>query len=114
MGEKLPYACGGVVVAGALYLVLALLIKAIGVRKVMRFLPPVVTGPIIICIGLSLAPTAISNASSNWLLAVIALVTIIAFNIWGKGMFKIIPILMGVIISYAAALLLKKRRLVDE
>ena len=94
MGEKLPYACGGIVVAGALYLVLALLIKLIGVKKVMRFLPPVVTGPMIICIGLSLAPSAVSNASTNWLLAFIALGTIIIFNIWGKGMFKIIPILM--------------------
>lgn len=106
MGEKLPYACGGIVVAGALYLVLALIIKLIGIKKVMKFLPPVVTGPIIICIGLSLAPSAVSNASTNWLLAIIALGTIIIFNIWGKGMFKIIPILMGVVISYAAALIL--------
>lgn len=106
MGEKLPYACGGIVVAGLLYLVLALIIKLIGVKKVMRFLPPVVTGPIIICIGLSLAPSAVSNASTNWLLALIALGTIIIFNIWGKGMFNIIPILMGVVISYAAALIL--------
>ena len=106
MGEKLPYACGGIVVAGFLYLALALVIKLIGIKKVMRYLPPVVTGPIIICIGLSLAPSAISNASTNWLLALIALGTIIVFNIWGKGMFKIIPILMGVAISYGAALLL--------
>ena len=105
MGEKLPYACGGIVVAGALYLVLALIIKLIGVKKVMRFLPPVVTGPIIICIGLSLAPSAVSNASTNWLLAVIAFGTIVIFNIWGKGMFKIIPILMGVVISYVAAII---------
>lgn len=106
MGEKLPYACGGIVVAGAMYLVLALVIKLIGVKKVMRFLPPVVTGPMIICIGLSLAPSAVSNASTNWLLAIIALGTIIVFNIWGKGMFKIIPILMGVIISYVVAIIL--------
>ena len=106
MGEKLPYACGGIVVAGVLYLILALIIRLIGIKKVMRYLPPVVTGPIIICIGLSLAPSAISNASTNWLLALIALGTIIVFNLWGKGMFKIIPILMGVVISYAAALLL--------
>lgn len=106
MGEKLPYACGGIVVAGALYLALALVIKLIGIKKVMKFLPPVVTGPIIICIGLSLAPSAVSNASTNWLLAIIALGTIIIFNIWGKGMFKIIPILMGVVISYVAALIL--------
>ena len=103
-GEKLPYACGGIVVAGLLYLVLALIIKLIGVKRVMRYLPPVVTGPIIICIGLSLAPSAIGNASQNWLLALIALGTVIIFNIWGMGMFRIIPILMGIIISYAAAL----------
>ncbi|MCD7752149.1 MAG: uracil-xanthine permease family protein [Lachnospiraceae bacterium] len=107
MGEKLPYACGGVVVAGLLYLVLALIIKVLGVKKVMRFLPPVVTGPIIICIGLSLAPSAVSNASTNWFLAIIAFAVIVVFNIWGKGMFKIIPILMGVVISYAVALIMQ-------
>ncbi len=104
-GEKLPYACGGIVVAGLLYLVLALIVKAVGIKRVMRFLPPVVTGPIIICIGLSLAPSAVSNASTNWVLALIALVVIVVFNIWGKGMFRIIPILMGVVISYACALI---------
>ncbi|MCI5620577.1 MAG: uracil-xanthine permease family protein [Lachnospiraceae bacterium] len=106
MGEKLPYACGGIVVAGALYLVLALVIKLVGVKKVMRFLPPVVTGPIIICVGLSLAPSAVSNASTNWLLAIIALVVIVIFNIWGKGMFRIIPILLGVVIAYVVALVM--------
>ncbi len=105
-GEKLPYATGGIVVAGLLYLVLALIIKLVGIEKVMKYLPPVVTGPIIICIGLSLAPSAIGNASTNWLLAFIALATVIIFNIWGKGMWKIIPILMGVVISYAVALIL--------
>ena len=75
--EKLQYACGGIVVAGLLYLALALIIKVVGVKKVMRFLPPVVTGPIIVCIGLNLAPSAVSNASSNWVLALIALGTII-------------------------------------
>ncbi len=102
-GEKLPYACGGIVISGIMYLILALIIKAVGIHRVMRFLPPVVTGPIIICIGLSLAPSAVTNASSNWLLAIIALAVIIIFEIWGKGMFKIIPILMGVVISYACA-----------
>ena len=104
--EKLQYACGGIVVAGLLYLVLALLVKVVGVRKVMRFLPPVVTGPIIICIGLNLAPSAVSNASTCWPLAIIALAVIIVFNIWGKGMLKIIPILLGVVISYIAALIM--------
>lgn len=106
MGEKLPYACGGIVVAGLLYVVLALIIKAVGVKRVMRFLPPVVVGPMIICIGLSLAPSAIQNASTNWFLALIALAVVVIFNIWGKGMMRILPILMGVVISYAAALLM--------
>ena len=105
-GEKLPYACGGIVVAGLLYLVLALIVKAVGVKKVMRFLPPVVTGPIIVCIGLGLAPSAISNAATCWPLALIALAVVIIFNIWGKGMFKIIPILMAVVIAYIAALIM--------
>ena len=103
MAEKVPYACGGIVVAGLLYLVLALIIKLVGVRRVMHFLPPVVTGPIIICIGLSLAPSAIANASQFWPLAIIALAVIVIFNIWGKGMFRIIPILMGIVISYICA-----------
>ncbi len=106
MGEKLPYACGGIVVAGLMYLVLAGIVRLVGIKRVMKFLPPVVTGPIIICIGLSLAPSAIGNASTNWPLALIALAVVVIFNIWGKGMFKIIPILMGVVISYAAALIM--------
>ena len=105
MSEKVRYACGGIVVAGLIYVIMALLIKVVGVKKVMHFLPPVVTGPIIICIGLSLAPSAIGNASQNWLLALIALVVIVIFNIWGKGMFRIIPILMGVVISYICAVI---------
>ena len=83
--DKLAYTCGGIVVAGLLYLALALVIRLVGVKKVMRFLPPVVTGPIIVCIGLTLAPSAVSNASTCWPLALIALATIIIFNIWGRG-----------------------------
>ena len=106
MSERLPYACGGIVVAGCLYLILALVIKLVGVKKVMRFLPPVVTGPVIVCIGLTLAPSAISNASTNWLLALVALVIIVVCNIWGKGMVKIIPILLGVVGAYVVALIM--------
>ena len=101
--EKLQYACGGIVVAGLLYVVLALIIKLVGVHRVMHFLPPVVTGPIIILIGLNLAPTAVNNASTCWWLALVAMVIIIAANIWGKGMIKIIPILLGVVGAYAVA-----------
>ncbi len=104
--EMLPYASGGVVFAGLLYLLMSALITVFGVRKIMRLFPPVVTGPIIISIGLILAPSAISNCAQNWLLAVIALGTVVICNIWGKGMVKILPILIGVIVSYLAALVM--------
>ena len=102
--EKLPYACGGIVVAGLLYLIMAAVVKFVGIKRVMRFLPPVVTGPIIILIGLILAPSAVTNASENWWLAALSVVVIIVCNMWGKGMIKIIPILMGVLIPYIVAL----------
>ena len=102
--EMLPYACGGVVAGGLVYVVLAALVAAFGIKRVMRFFPPVVTGPIIISIGLILSPNAVSNASTNWLLAVVALAVIIICNIWGRGMVKIIPIILGIVISYAVAL----------
>lgn len=104
--ELLPYACLGVACAGLVYLILACCIKGIGIKKVMRYFPPVVTGPIIISIGLGLAGSAVSNCSTNWLIAVIALAIVIVFNIWGKGMSKIIPILLGVLGSCLIAAIL--------
>ena len=103
--EKLQYACGGIVVAGLLYVALALVIKAVGVKQVMRFLPPVVTGPIIILIGLNLAPSAVNNAKTCWWLALVAMAIIVAANIWGRGMIKIIPILLGVVGAYLVAVI---------
>ncbi len=117
--ENLPYACGGVFVAGLVYVVVAGLIKLIGIKRVMRFFPPVVTGPIIICIGLILAPVAISSITReitradgtavpsgvNWVIALAAILTIIICNIWARGMLKIIPILLGIIVGYVVALL---------
>lgn len=102
--EMLPYACGGVLFAGLVYVVLAALIKFFTIEKVMEFFPPVVTGPIIISIGLILAPSAINNAKTNWLLAIVALGSIVFFNMWGRGMAKIVPIILGVSIAYAVAL----------
>lgn len=101
--ELLPYACFGVACAGLLYLVLAGLIKAFGINKVMRFFPPIVTGPIIIAIGLNLSQSAIDNCAANWWIAVVAIAVVIVCNIWGKGMIKIIPIIMGVVVSYVLA-----------
>ena len=104
--EMLPYACLGVACAGLLYLVLAAIIKLVGIKKVMKLFPPVVTGPIIIAIGLGLAPSAVNNCSANWILAVITLAIVIVINVFGKGMLKIVPILVSVVGSYLLALLL--------
>jgi len=98
--ELLPYACIGVIASGVLYIVLAGLFKVFGAKKVMRFFPPIVTGPIIICIGMNLAATGINSCAASWPVALVAIAVVIACNIFGKGMIKIIPILIGVIASY--------------
>ena len=103
--NMLPYACLGVAVAGLLYLVVAALFAIFDIKKIMKFFPPVVTGPIIIAIGLCLAPSALNNCVTCWPLAIIALAIVIFFNIWGKGMTKIIPILLGVVGAYLIALI---------
>ena len=101
--QLLPYACFGVACAGIVYLLLALLIRIFGTGKVMQFFPPIVTGPIIIAIGLTLSQSAIDNCASDWLIAVVAIGLVVICNIWGKGMVKIVPIIIGVIGSYALA-----------
>ena len=103
--QSLPYACAGVACAGLLYLILSAICKAVGSSKVMKFFPPVVTGPIIIAIGMNLAPSAINNCETNWWIALVAIVVVIVCNIWGKGMIKIIPILIGVLASYVCAVI---------
>ena len=103
--ENLPYACAAVALSGLVYVLFSALISAFGIRKMMRFFPPVVTGPIIIAIGLNLSSSAINNCAQNWWIAMVAIVIIIAANIWGKGMIKIIPILLGVVGSYIVALI---------
>ncbi len=105
--EMLPYASLGVVFAGLVYLLLALLFKLFDIKKVMRYFPPVVTGPIIIAIGLILAPSAISNCQTNWLIAIVAFATIVICNIWGKGMIKIVPILIGIFVSCVLSVILQ-------
>ena len=101
--QALPYACIGVFCAGLIYFILAGLFAAFGAKKVMRFFPPIVTGPIIIAIGLILSGSAINNCNQNWWIALLAIAIIIVCNIWGKGMVKIIPILLGVLGSYIVA-----------
>ena len=103
--DLLIYACFGVACAGLMYVILSALFKAFGVKKVMKFFPPIVTGPIIISIGLILSSSAITNCNANWLVAVSAIVIVICFNICGKGMTKIIPILLGVLGSYVISMI---------
>ena len=106
-GAEIPltYSSFGVACAGLLYLVLALLFKVFGAQKVMRFFPPIVTGPVIIAIGLTLSQSAIDNCGNNWWVALVAILVVIIFNIWGKGMLKIIPILLGVVASYVFSMI---------
>lgn len=101
--ELLPYACFGVACAGLVYLILAAFIKGFGTQRVMKFFPPIVTGPIIIAIGLTLSKSAIENCATNWWIALVAIVVIVVCNVWGKGMIKIIPIILGVVGSYVVA-----------
>ena len=106
-GQEIPltYSGFGVAVAGLVYLLLAWLFKIFGAKKVMRFFPPIVTGPVIICIGLSLAGSAINNCETNWIVAIVAIAVVVVCNIFGKGMVKIVPILLGVVASYLFAMI---------
>lgn len=106
--EMIPYAGFGVACAGLVYLLLAALIKLFGANKVMRFFPPIVTGPIIIAIGLTLSQSAIDNCAKDWPIALIAIALVVVCNIWGKGMVKIVPIIIGVVGSYVVAACLGK------
>lgn len=99
----LGYACIGVFCAGLCYFVMAALIKGFGTKRVLQFFPPVVTGPMVIAIGLTLSGSAIQNCTSNWILAIVAIVTVIGCSIWGRGIIKIVPILLGVVVSYTLA-----------
>ena len=104
--EMIPYACFGVACAGLVYLLLAGLIKLFSAKKVMRFFPPIVTGPIIIAIGLTLSQSAVDNCANNWLVALVAILVVILCNIFGKGMIKIVPILIGVVVSYIVGIII--------
>ena len=100
------YATGGVMAAGALYVVLAILIKVFGPKRVMKLFPPVVCGPLIILIGIHLAASAVNNVLTNWILGVVPILVIIICNTWGKGMIKIIPVLIALIVSYIVGIIM--------
>ncbi len=100
------YATGGVVAAGGLYVILAILIKVLGTKRVMKLFPPVVCGPLIILIGINLAASAVNNLLTNWVLGIVPILVIIICNTWGKGMIKIIPVLISLIVSYIVAIIM--------
>lgn len=102
------YARGGIVVAGLIYLVFALLIKVFGTEKILRFFPPIVTGPIIIVISMTLAPNAIGMASQDWLLSLFTLAVIVGISIYAKGFLKIVPVIIGLASGYILAVVLKR------
>ena len=96
------FGCLGV---SAVYLVMSLLIRLFGLRFISRLFPPVVIGPIIMLIGLSLSGSAVKMAQSNWLLAVVSLSTAIIVTLYARGIARLIPIFLGIIIGYIADLL---------
>lgn len=100
------YATGGVIAAGGLYVILAILIKVLGTKRVMKLFPPAVCGPLIILIGINLAGSAIDNLFTNWMLGIVPILVIIICNTWGKGMIKIIPVLISLIVSYIVAIIM--------
>lgn len=102
---RIPYVQGGVIFAGLIYVALSIIIKFIGPEKMLRLFPPVVTGPVIVVIGLTLAPSALQNASGNWLISIITLATVIIVSIFAKGYFKLVPILIGISVGYIASIL---------
>ena len=102
--ELMPYATGGLIAAGVTYVIIALLVKLIGADFIHKLLPPVVTGPVIIVIGLHLAPVAVQMAAKNWILAIVSILTIIFVSVYTKGFFKLVPIILGIIAGYIAAL----------
>ena len=100
----LPGALFGIIGVGLVYGIMSLLIRLRGVGFIARLFPPIVVGPVIMLIGLSLAGTGVDMAKSNWLLAIIALLTTVVVSLFGKGILRLIPIFSGIIIGYIASI----------
>lgn len=97
----------GLMAVGVVYMTMSFIVKKKGVKFLSNIFPPVVIGPVIMVIGLSLAGTGVNMASSNWLLAIIALATAIAVVVFGKGTLKLLPIIAGLVVSYIVAAIFK-------
>lgn len=100
----LPGALFGIIGVGLVYGIMSLLIKLRGIGFITRLFPPVVVGPVIMLIGLSLAGTGVDMAKSNWFLAIVALLTTVVVSLFAKGMLKLIPIFMGIVVGYIVSI----------
>ncbi len=107
-GVNLPNALGGLVCAGLIYILLSLIVKKCGTDFIKKLFPPVVTGPVIMVIGLSLAPVAVGMASDGWGLALVSMLTIVGVSCFLKGFFKLVPILLGIVAGYIVAAVMGK------
>ena len=95
----------GLVSVGLVYMLMSLLVKTFGIDLIKKLFPPVVIGPVIILIGLSLAGAGVNMAQENWILAIVSLAVAVAASIWGKGMIKLIPVVFGALAGYVVALI---------
>jgi len=102
--KGIPAAQGGIIVAGLLYCLMAALMYFLGPKFMESLLPPIVTGPIIMVIGLNLAPTAIQSASENWLIAIAVLLVVAYVNLYVKGFLRMLPVISGIIVGYILCL----------
>ena len=101
----LPGTLAGLVAVGAVYGLMSAMVRLRGVGFIAKLFPPVVVGPVIMLIGLSLAGTGVDMAQSNWVLAAIALLTTVVVSVFGKGLLRLIPIFAGIVVGYIAAVL---------
>ena len=99
----LPGTLSGLAAVGLVYGVMSALVRFRGVGFITRLFPPIVVGPVIMLIGLSLAGTGVDMAKSNWMLAIIALLTTVIVSLFGKGLLRLIPIFAGIVVGYIAA-----------
>ncbi len=102
----LPGTFGGIIAVGVVYTIMSGLVKAYGLRFIEKIFPKVVIGPVIMIIGLSLAPVAVDMAKTDWLLAIVSLMAAVFTVVFAKGLLKLIPIFIGIIAGYVVAVML--------
>ena len=99
----MPGAMAGFMGAAVVYFIVSALVRWRGPAFLDRLFPPVVVGPTIVLIGLSLADTAVNMSKDDWLLAIVSLAAAVAALSWGRGLLRLLPIVVGVAVGYAVA-----------